>query len=123
MPGEHQMPAPMSSAAAADAGPTAKKSGWLRTYSLGTPRCWPPGAGGASSRAVGSARPARRRCGGPVGVEMYARDRGPELVAASPVAPRLLVEVAPDARDVRLGPAVVPAARVPRTHAAPVVAA
>src|SRR5882724_6263531 len=37
IPGEHQMPAPMSSAAGADAGPTAKKSGWLRTNSDGTP--------------------------------------------------------------------------------------
>ena len=36
MPGEHQTPAPVSSAAEADAGPTAKKSGWLRTYSEGT---------------------------------------------------------------------------------------
>jgi hypothetical protein len=36
IPGEHQIPAPTSIAAGADAGPTAKKSGCCCTYGLGT---------------------------------------------------------------------------------------
>jgi phosphinothricin acetyltransferase len=41
IPGEHQMPAPTSIASPGAAGPTAKKSGWLRTNSLATNRCHP----------------------------------------------------------------------------------
>ena len=58
MPGEHQIPAPMSAAAGAEAGPTAKKSGCARTYSEATPEPARPHRPGA--KPMVRLRPTRR---------------------------------------------------------------